>query len=887
MWSGDADGATVIGLSVNSTQLSSDIKDINPINRLGFDYIGALGTGACISTSVNLKVGDVIRPHGAIANSTTVRQGRHSFSISKAGSLKQLNISNDSKIVIPTHQLRFEGASSRGGTDTAIVKFDTQAITQGDAWDVVNTAANGTVVTMKKAGKLQVSAGIATANTGIDVRISKNQTTLTSVPPIAEIIASGSQITTSEQVCITGFTDVNIGDKIRVSTEPQNANGTTNFFTLSLTENSIPANFSNVLPQWSQSDSAVRLNTLGNGSAGYGSTNTAIYRFVNTVDNFGSAITYTDSATLGASFTANEEGLYNISWSGDADSAFRFGLSKNSTQLTTAIQDISAVDRLSVDYISGLGQGAAASTQVYLVKGDVIRPHGDSAVSVTARNARHVFQISKVGKPNLTSVDVTPFVNMKTTDVEAIEAPVQTSSWGSTNTGVAIINVSKNTNLGVIQTSSDAVNGTTFRVLKDCRISMSVVGVYGTGGELQITKNSTNLVAAGGGTGVIAGVVGQQESTAGDATLVFDGLVVAGDVIRIQRNSIAGVLSTRSFSLTATADNNATASPTQQVSSDTMSFVFKATAIDPNTDAVGTFNTYTYAASGNVATIAGTAPTQTTASMNTDGVRIFGRAFNATSTAASPSRVDVFIGKGLKSKQVDAYASTAKTTPFFYDRIVSGVNEFGVASYYNETTGILTIQAGTNISGATTGRYVDSIALDITNGYFVFNASKSPILTTIPNLAPRIATISDVKASGTGGGTPVTTTFTASDLNTLNDPTGIVVSLSSNTFTLSKGTYLIESNRPFFRTNAAKTRLRNTTDSITSSVGTSGYSDAAGAYGQNHSFVDAIVTITSQKSFQLQYYASSAAGGTIGLGVANSTGESEVYTQVRITKIKD
>ena len=63
--------------------------------------------------------------------------------------------------------------------------------------------------------------------------------------------------------------------------------------------------------------------------------------------NVGTAITYADSATLGATFSVAETAIYALKgedrrWAG----VFQFGVSKNSTQLTTDIYSITAADRL-------------------------------------------------------------------------------------------------------------------------------------------------------------------------------------------------------------------------------------------------------------------------------------------------------------------------------------------------------------------------------------------------------------------------------------------------------------------------------------------------------------------------------------------------------------
>lgn len=344
------------------------------------------------------------------------------------------------------------------------------------------------------------------------------------------------------------------------------------------------------------------------------------------------------------------------------------------------------------------------------------------------------------------------------------------------------------------------------------------------------------------------------------------------------------------------AYNSSISVPNQQVSSDTISFAFKSTVIDPNTDAIGTFNTYTYASNTNTATIATTAPTQTTSSMNINGIQLFARAFNATSTAASPARVDIFIGKGLKSKQVDAYFNASKANPISYDKFVPNTTtETGTYTVYNEVTGILTLDAGLCFNGATTTNYA---GLDVasqasrTSGYFVFNASKAPSLTSIPQLQPRIAYLSDVKASGTGGGSTVATTFNVRNLNTLVDPTGIVSNSSSFTgvggtntdFTLPAGTYSIEASGQSLATNSNRIRLRNITDGTTSILGSTEYSDPTYLVCSN-SRLSGEVVITSSKTFQLQHY-TTAARATDGFGAPLASGENNVFAQVKITKIK-
>lgn len=128
---------------------------------------------------------------------------------------------------------------------------------------------------------------------------------------------------------------------------------------------------------------------------GAGSTNTAIRRFTTTDYALGTAITYADSATNGASFTINERGLYSISFTDNFSVAAHMGISRNSSQLTTAVNSINASDCLAQMFTtSGNGAGCVMAT-VYLEPGDVIRPHcGVSLTNGTATG--ETFVITKV-----------------------------------------------------------------------------------------------------------------------------------------------------------------------------------------------------------------------------------------------------------------------------------------------------------------------------------------------------------------------------------------------------------------------------------------------------------------------------------------------------------
>jgi hypothetical protein len=341
---------------------------------------------------------------------------------------------------------------------------------------------------------------------------------------------------------------------------------------------------------------------------------------------------------------------------------------------------------------------------------------------------------------------------------------------------------------------------------------------------------------------------------------------------------------------------NQLVSPTESFSSDTALLTYASSAaytLSTLANApVGTFITFTYASGTNTRTQTTTAPTQTTSSMNTNGVRIFTRAFNSTSTAASPAAIAIQIGKGLKGRSLDIYKSTGKAIPGDFDLVQNTTELYGIThKSYDEVTGILYLDAGVSVNAVDTSRllrFTDNNTQ--TDGYIVINASKSPALTGVPLLQPRIATLSDVKANGTSAPNSTAGTFVARELNTLSDPTGIVTSLASNQFTLTSGEYYIEASAPGqgngpSTMGGSKLRLRNVTDSVTALVGSSERSTTVSGVGITvKNEVKGTLTIPSTKTFELQHFSSSTATG--GFGFAVSSGESEVYAVVKITKIK-
>lgn len=150
-----------------------------------------------------------------------------------------------------------------------------------------------------------------------------------------------------------------------------------------------------------------------------------------------------------------------------------------------------------------------------------------------------------------------------------------------------------------------------------------------------------------------------------------------------------------------------------------------------------------------------------------------------------------------------------------------------------------------------------------------------------------VAILRDEKPNATVGGTFNNHGWRTRDLNAETDPDGIVT-LSNNQFTLGAGTYNIYFTAPAFRVQTHHTRLYNVTDGTVAGNGSNAVQNAS-AEDSNHSMGWALVTITGNKTFELQHICStSQANNGFGIaqaGISGNVGLVETYSIVNITKI--
>lgn len=133
---------------------------------------------------------------------------------------------------------------------------------------------------------------------------------------------------------------------------------------------------------------------LSNANA-YGSSSTCIKRFGTTVTSQGTDITYSDSATLGGSFTINSSGVYAITTADNGALPTWAGISVNTTQPSTAIQSLTNTSEcLTAAYGGVAGGNASCSWTGYLASGSVVRAH--TAGAATSGPAISFFTITRV-----------------------------------------------------------------------------------------------------------------------------------------------------------------------------------------------------------------------------------------------------------------------------------------------------------------------------------------------------------------------------------------------------------------------------------------------------------------------------------------------------------
>jgi hypothetical protein len=152
------------------------------------------------------------------------------------------------------------------------------------------------------------------------------------------------------------------------------------------------------------------------------------------------------------------------------------------------------------------------------------------------------------------------------------------------------------------------------------------------------------------------------------------------------------------------------------------------------------------------------------------------------------------------------------------------------------------------------------------------------------DVAPRMAIFNETQASGTAGGTFTSGSYVKRTLNTTVVNTIASCTLTSSVISLPAGTYQVFATAPAFQVTSHQTRLRNTTDSTDIQFGSTEYSSSAGIYTQSNSILQTVFTLTGTKNIELQHRCLTTRA-SYGLGAECAFGNSEIYSQITITRI--
>jgi len=170
-------------------------------------------------------------------------------------------------------------------------------------------------------------------------------------------------------------------------------------------------------------------------------------------------------------------------------------------------------------------------------------------------------------------------------------------------------------------------------------------------------------------------------------------------------------------------------------------------------------------------------------------------------------------------------------------------------------------------------------------------ASVMPVVAASTANEIKVAFLKDVKDPGMGGGDAPALQWIVRELNEVSGDASIV-SLNNNRVTLQAGTYLIEAKLPAYVTNYSKAKLVNTTTQETMILGTR-TRNSSSAPVDAYCFIDGQIILIETTTIELQQAFHTERQGiglgmalTSALGVPAGFGEKEVYSVLKITKLK-
>lgn len=162
----------------------------------------------------------------------------------------------------------------------------------------------------------------------------------------------------------------------------------------------------------------------------------------------------------------------------------------------------------------------------------------------------------------------------------------------------------------------------------------------------------------------------------------------------------------------------------------------------------------------------------------------------------------------------------------------------------------------------------------------------APITSTDHNaLIPQRLILREEQLSGTSAGGVTGATWTKRNLNivALNEIAG--ASLASNVITLPAGVYQVTATAPAYVVSGHKIRLRQTSGTAADLLyGSTEIALAASTVQTISVITDQRITLSGSTTLELQHWVTTTRA-TDGLGHAATTGVTETYSQITITKV--
>ena len=263
------------------------------------------------------------------------------------------------------------------------------------------------------------------------------------------------------------------------------------------------------------------------------------------------------------------------------------------------------------------------------------------------------------------------------------------------------------------------------------------------------------------------------------------------------------------------------------------------------------------------------------ATVNLGKIKLKWRGTYSGGTAYSPDDVVYYVDGSVGSSYICVTASTGNAPS-------SGGSAHASWNYLakGQATSPTTTQGDIIVRGASAN---ERLAIGSAGQALTVNGAGNGLTYGAAGLFPGVALLQDQKSANTHGGQPPNnSSYNQRDLNTEVFDTGNFVSISSNNFILTAGTYLIQASIPAQRTEQTKALLYNVSDSSTVAYSQSVYIRDSAVTG-GHINLTCRFTIGGTKTFNIRQRVSNIDGE--GYGIASGFGSDiEIYTQVLIYK---